>query len=82
MCVIAGEISSFTRVVFVSENPCVAGSIPALTTPEMPPILVATRFAAFFCLLIQLAEDAAADVKGMGRQVVALSGPDDFDDEK
>ena len=36
----------------------------------------------FFYLLIQLAEDAAADVKGMGFQVVAFGGADDFDDEK
>ena len=64
-----------------AENPCVAGSIPALTTPEMPPVLAATRFAAFI-LFNQLAENPAPDVIGMGCQLVALGGPDDFDDEK
>jgi len=47
----------------------------------MPPVLAATRFAAFI-LFNQLAENPAPDVIGMGCQLVALGGPDDFDDEK
>ena len=32
ICEITGEVSSFSARFFVPENPCVAGSIPALTT--------------------------------------------------
>ena len=49
MYVIAGEISSFTRVAFVSENPCVAGSLPALTTLDVGRKRgVSSMFSAFF----------------------------------